>query len=144
MIKKPYLVDSNTFITPYKTYYPFDFAPSYWVFLHHHIEIGNIALSSKVYDEICMGTDELSTWIRCLSAHQIDHRTPDVLKCYGEVLSYIQAATSVNRNLLYNDKALKEWADNNRADAWLVATAKAKTSILVTFERPNSSLGTIL
>ena len=57
--KKIYLVDSDTFITPFKTYYPFDFAPSFWAFLGNNILNNNIAVLSKVYAEIANGTDEL-------------------------------------------------------------------------------------
>lgn len=52
-------------------------------------------------------------------------------------MTYIQASAE-----LYNSKALAEWSDNNRADAWLVAAAMAFKYTLVTFERPNNSLGT--
>ena len=69
----------------------------------------------------------------------VDHRTPVIIDKYQEVLTHIQ--TSIK---LYNSKALTEWSDNNRADAWLVAASIANGYNLVTFERPNSSLGTRL
>jgi hypothetical protein len=134
--RKVYLVDSNTFITPFKNYYPFDFAPSFWEFFGNNILNGNIAVLSKVYDEVSKGTDELSVWIKGLNFTKIDHRASDILSKYQVVLTHIQISTS-----LYNDKALAEWADNSRADAWLVAAAIANGYKIVTFERPNGSLG---
>jgi hypothetical protein len=124
MSQEVFLVDANTFITPYKTYYPFDFAPSFWEFLKGHIEGGDIAVMSKVYDEVIRGTDSLSDWMQGLSFTQVDHRTADVLAVYGQVMSHIQNGVSATGTNLYNDRALQEWADNNCADAWLVAVAK--------------------
>ena len=142
MSEEAFLVDSNTFITPYKTYYPFDFAPSFWAFLEKHISNGNIVVMSKIFDEVTKGTDDLSKWLQGMSFSQADHRTPDVLVVYSQVMTHIQNGKSAIGISLYNDKALSEWADSSRADAWLVAMAKAKGYTLVTFERPNSSLGT--
>jgi len=136
---KIYLVDSDTFITPFKTYYPFDFAPPFWEFFGNNILCGNIAVLSKVYAEVSKGTDDLSAWIKGLGLTVVDHRTPDIISKYQDVLTHIQTSTT-----LYNCKALAEWSDNNRADAWLVAASIAHGYSLVTFERPNSSLGTTL
>jgi len=135
--KTVYLADSNTFITPFKTYYPFDFAPSFWSFLGDNISKNNIAVLSKVYAEVAKGTDDLAKWITGLGLAVVDHRTPDILSKYQDVLTHIQMSST-----LYNDKALAEWSDNNCADAWLIAASMAKGYKLVTFEGPNSSLGT--
>jgi len=137
--KKIYLVDSNTLITPFKTYYPFDFAPSFWKFLGSNILNNNIAVLSKVYAEVAKGTDELAKWVTGLGLTVIDHRAPAIISKYQDVLTHIQTSTT-----LYNSKALTEWSDNNRADAWLVAASMANGYKLVTFERANSSLGTNL
>jgi hypothetical protein len=107
-----------------------------------HIKKGNIAVMSKVYDEVIKGTDDLCKWFKDIEFTRVDHRTPDVLRVYAQVMSYIQNSESPTGVRLYSDKALNEWADNSRADAWLVAVAKAKGYTLITFERPNSSLGT--
>jgi len=137
--KNIYLVDANTFITPFKTYYPFDLAPSFWTFFGNNIMNGTIAVLSKIYDEVAKGTDDLAEWIQKLDLKVIDHRTPDIISKYQDVLMHIQ--TSVN---LYTGKALAEWSDNNRADAWLVAASMANNYKIVTFERSNNSLGTSL
>ena len=85
------------------------------------------------------GTDELAKWITGLGLTTIDHRTPAIISSFQDVLTHIQTSTT-----LYNNKALVEWSDNNRADAWLVATSIVYSCKLVTFERPNGSLGTSL
>ena len=96
---KVYLVDSNTFITPFKTYYPFDFAPSFWSFLGNNIMNNNIAVLSKVYEEVAKGTDDLAKWITGLGLTVIDHRTPAIIGKYQDVLAHIQMNTT-----LYNSK----------------------------------------
>jgi hypothetical protein len=135
--RKPFLIDTNTFITPFKEYYPFDFAPSFWRFLGENILNGNISVLSKVYDEVAKGTDDLSKWISGLGLTVVDHNNSVIFSKYQEVLTYIQESRQ-----LYNDKALAEWADSNRADGWLVASAMAFDLEIVTFERPNGALGT--
>jgi len=132
-----YLMDSNTFIAPFRTYYPFDFAPSFWKFLASNILSGNIVVLKKVYDEVLKGSDDLSLWIKGLSMTSLDHRTPDITSKVQDILTHIQTSTN-----LYNNKALTEWSDKNRADAWLVAAAMVHDYKIVTFELPNSSLGT--
>jgi len=77
--RKVYLMDSNTFIAPFKMYYPFDFAPSFWDFLGSNISDGKIVVLKKVYDEVAKGTDDLSVWIEGLGLATIDHRTPEIL-----------------------------------------------------------------
>ncbi|MDR1532175.1 MAG: DUF4411 family protein [Clostridiales bacterium] len=92
-----------------------------------------------VLAEVSKCNDEFATWIVGVGLTHIDHRNLAIFSKYREVLTHIQTSTE-----LYNSKALAEWSDNNRADAWLVATAMAFGYKLVTFERPNNSLGTTL
>jgi hypothetical protein len=133
---KIFLVDTNVFITPFEAYYPFDFAPSFWTFLETNILNGNIKVLSKVYDEVTKGNDDLAQWIARLDFKQIDHREPKIQNSYGVVLAHIQTS----RNL-YTARALAEWSKDKCADGWLVATAMAYRYELITFERPNGSLG---
>ena len=139
--KKIFLLDTNIFITPFKTYYQFDFAPTFWDFLKTNIENGNIAVLSKVYDEILKGKDRLSNWITTVKFTKINHSDNDIVYEYSQVLSHIQNGKSKTGGKLYNDNALYGWSNNNIADAWLVATAKARNYVLTTLEKPNGSLG---
>ncbi|MDL2287634.1 DUF4411 family protein [Eubacteriales bacterium OttesenSCG-928-G02] len=132
-----YLVDANSFITPYKEYYQFDMAKSFWNFLEELIAKEVIVVARKVYDEVLKGTDDLSEWMKQFSLCCIDHRLPEVLENYKKVLGHIQEQTTY-----YTPKALAEWSDNSKADAWLVAIAMANGYTVITFERPNRSLGT--
>jgi len=132
-----YLLDTNIFITPYHYYYPFDIAKPFWNFLEESLISGTLVVAKKVYDEVLKGTDDLHNWMKSLSIDCIDHRPDGVLHSYRLVLNHIQTETTC-----YTGKALHEWADNNRADAWLVAIAITYGYTIVTLEIPNETLGT--
>jgi hypothetical protein len=142
MSREKFLVDTNTFITPYKTYYPFDIAPSFWDFLKEHIENDSVAVLRVVYNELLKGSDELSSWLRKLKFAKLDHLAEDIAEEWKNVQDHIKNGCSVTGSKLYNDRASFEWADAGRADAFLVAAAKARGFTLITFEAPNRSLGT--
>jgi len=100
-----FLADANTFITPHRTYYPFDLAPGFWRGLEARIIDGSIVVLDKVYDELCAGGDELSDWLSSISpCTQITHKNPDTISAYQNILDHIQASG------LYTQKALAEWS----------------------------------
>ncbi len=51
MVKEKFLLDTNTFITPYKSYYPFDLAPSFWKQLLPKLSSGNVSVLDIVQAE---------------------------------------------------------------------------------------------
>jgi predicted nucleic acid-binding protein len=135
MSNEIFLIDTNSFITPHLTYYPFDFAPGFWEQLEKNIEDGKVAILDIVKSEILQGEDSLKNWIDDLEICKfIDHREEDIINKYGEILQSIQS------NSCYKPAALMEWSKGNVADAWLIATAAAKGYTLITFEEPNKGL----
>lgn len=124
-----FLIDSSALMTPYKSYYPFDIAPSFWDQIKGNIESGNIAVLDVVKDEVEKGDDDLSKWIKELSISEfIDHRQTSILARYSDILSYIQTCG------FYKPHALTEWANANVADPWLIAAAIETGYTIVTFE----------
>jgi hypothetical protein len=135
MSKELFVVDSNIFITPYKKYYPFDLAPRYWEQLKCHIQDGSILLLDVVNNELLAGKDPLSDWITDMNpACVIVHNDQNILNKYRDVLQYIQTAT------YYKLSALNEWAREDVADAWLIATAAVKGYTLITLEVSKNDL----
>lgn len=135
MSKEIFLLDTNSFITPHLTYYPFDFAPGFWEQLERNIENGRIAVLDIVKAEILQGNDNLKEWMEELDIQEhIDHRDAGILAKYGAVLQSVQS------NPCYKTAALTEWSKGNVADAWLIAAAAAKGYTLITFEEPNKGL----
>lgn len=126
-----YLIDANSIITPYNTFYQFDFAPSFWEQLKNNF-YNNIYIIDKVKDEILKpnNKDYLSKFIDSISKENIikTKSQPDIINKYSEILNFIRD------NPLYSDIALKNWADTKVADAWLIATASVYNYTIITFE----------
>ena len=129
-----FAIDANSVITPYKRYYPFDLAPNFWKFMESKIADGTVVLIDKVYDELVAGGDELTDWLLGIEANLVNHKNPDVINKYGEILAYIQNCG------YYKSKALTEWADIRVADPWIIACANVFEYTVVTFEEPNGNL----
>lgn len=124
-----FLIDSSALITPFKSYYPFDIAPSFWAQIEDKIESGDIALLDIVKEEIEKGCDDLSIWCKGLSvARFIDRRQPNIIENYSRILTYIQTCG------FYTSHALAEWSNVNEADPWLIAAAMDTGFTIVTFE----------
>lgn len=135
MSNEIFLIDTNSFITPYLTYYPFDFAKNFWAQMAKCINNGDIAVLDMVKTEILQGNDNLKAWMKSLSiANYIDHKDQVILQNYSSILIHIQT------NTCYKTSALTEWAKANVADPWLIAAAKAKGYTIITFEEANKGL----
>ena len=133
-----FLVDANSLITPYKAFYPFDFAPGFWKQMKSHIQNGGIAILDKVEKEICFAKqnkDTLQEWFETLNiANYIDHREAAIVSLYASVLQHLQS------NPCYKPEALAEWSRDSVADAWLIAAAAVHGCTLITFETFNKGL----
>jgi hypothetical protein len=44
-----FIIDANVLIEPHRTYYSFDFAPEFWLFIESNIVAKRIILLDKVY-----------------------------------------------------------------------------------------------
>lgn len=130
MINEPrFLIDSNSLIAPYNTFYSFSIAPRFWESLGKYIEDGTIAILDLVEEEILKGDDQLSEWIKGLSkGAYIDRRDTEIVETWRKVLTFIQ------NDECYQEAALKEWSRNTVADPWLIAVANVKKIPIVTFE----------
>ena len=131
-----FLLDSNTLIEPSKKFYSFRIAPGFWTFLQNEIFDGNILVIDVVAKEISKGRDTLADWLDETNVVPLDRRSPDILTGYTKVLNY------VHQNSAYSDRALALWSDSSHADPWIVAFAIARGCTVITFEQPNTSLGT--
>ena len=130
MAKEKFLIDSNSIITPYNSYYSFDISIKFWEQLKAKINDGSIIILDLVKDEILKGEDDLSNWFNNLGISTcISHKEPNIISKYAEILQFIQ------QNSCYKESALKEWAQEHIADAWLIATASVYNYTLITFER---------
>ncbi|GHV90487.1 hypothetical protein AGMMS50268_09900 [Spirochaetia bacterium] len=133
-----FIIDSDSLIVPYRSFYTFSFAPNFWSFIENKLLSNKIMLLDMVYDEINVGNDELSNWLQNISALEpINHRDSDIIKNYGDVLNYIQDCG------YYKTEALNDWSNAKTADPWLIATAMVNHYTIITFERSNGSLNKV-
>ena len=132
-----YVLDTNSFINPYRDYYSFDFGMSFWDQLEIELRKSNIILLDVVRNEILKHSDdELSKWIKNIKSVDIKRVKKEsiIINYYGEVLNYIQTCGYYDMNALLN------WADPTIADAWIIAAAAAYEFDIVTFEIKASRL----
>lgn len=128
-MEEKFLLDANTFITPFKNYYSFDIASGFWSQLKLKLKLDSVYVLDLVKDEVMKGDDELSDWFGAiLEKNIIDRRNISIIEKYREVLIFLQDSP------LYSDKALRNWSDANIADPWLIAAASVLKYTLVSFE----------
>lgn len=133
--EKIFLVDSNSFVTPYRFYYAFDLIPAYWKAISKYIASGRIVVLDIVKTEIDKGKDDLSEWLAALeNLTIIPHVNEVTVKKYQDVIQYIQECG------LYRESALEIWAQKDVADPWLIASSVANDYVLVTEEKPSGGL----
>lgn len=130
-----FLIDSNSFITPYKQYYAFDLVPAYWNEISKHTNSGRLILLDMVKAEINKGADALSDWLNQQTGFVIcNHVLPAIINKYKDILQYIQTCG------LYKNQALQSWAQADIADPWIIAAAAENNYTIITAEVPSGGL----
>ena len=126
MVEEKFLIDSNSFMAPYRQYYAFDLIPTYWDELSKRTESGRLALLDMVKAEIDKGEDDLAEWVGKQTGFEIcNHVTPEIISKYQDVLQYVQSCG------LYKEQALQAWAPGHIADPWLIAAAAVNDYTIV-------------
>lgn len=123
-----FLIDSNSFISPYRQFYACDIVPSYWEELPKHIEKKEIVLLDMVQSELAKGDDKLPGWLSNQNFEICNHVTKEVVDNYCTVMGYVRNCG------YYNTKGVNSWAQSDVADPWLVVAAMAYKYTVVTFE----------
>lgn len=123
-----YILDTNIFIQPHKDW-PADIWCSYWRQFARILGSGDIVSIKHVWDEISQGKDDLEVWVKTHVS-------------LGFFLEY-------DASIMQQHALLQKWAESqhykesacikfaNIADSYLIATAKAKGLVVVTFEKSN-------
>ncbi|MGD9897198.1 MAG: DUF4411 family protein [Candidatus Methylacidiphilaceae bacterium] len=121
-----YLLDANIFIEAARRYYAFDIAPCYWVALVERASENRLASVAAVKEDIDRGKDELKDWIKHSFQRWILPADEETIKAYARLMQW----STSHRD--YTASAKDEFA--RVSDAWLIAHAMAKGSIVVTNE----------
>lgn len=129
------MLDANVFIQAARGYYAFDLAPAFWQALVDHASNGRLLSIDRVKDEIELGKDKLADWVAsAFGTWFASTNEADVLGAYAVAMRWAQAEVQ------YSEAAKAEFADTKNADAWLIAYAQAKGSVIVTLEQPDPNV----
>ncbi len=121
MKDKVYLLDTNIFIEPYRTFYSFDYGTAFWDFLKYQAKNGQIFSIDKVHTELSRIEDQLFNWVeRNLKPLGFFRSTKDinVLKNYKKIIQWAEGKRGT-----FKDEAIEEFKEEDNADPWLVAYA---------------------
>jgi hypothetical protein len=126
-----YALDANVFIEAARRYYAFEICPGFWESLIHHHAQGRIFSIDRVKEEMADKGDELATWVadQLLDACFESSDTEEIALAYAQLVAW------VNGQGQFSAAAKAEFAA--KADAWLIAYAKATGKVLVTHEALN-------
>ena len=120
MPRTKYVIDSCSLIKPHKTIYRMNVVPSFWNTMRERILSGEIIICEKVYDEICLNRDALSSWLKSIvdGTTLVAHVDSDILNNVSIIVN------NVNSHIPpYKVSAISTF--NGCADPFVVATAKA-------------------
>lgn len=121
-----YLLDSNIFIQSRKQL-PMDVWVTFWQRMAELAQNGDVVSCSKVKDEI--ENDDVNDWVKANAPKGFFlPMDAEIMVAYAEVQNWANSQ-------LFTDSAKAEFA--TVADAYLIATAKAKGLTVVTYEKSN-------
>ncbi|MEM4218209.1 MAG: DUF4411 family protein [Candidatus Methanomethylicaceae archaeon] len=125
-----YVLDTSVFTQAARSYYHFAIAPGFWKALVQKARAGTLLSIDRVKAEIDKGQDDLKKWVNSHFHYFQSTNDQTIVAAYRQV---IQWATAQNQ---YTPAAKTHFADNDNADAWVVAYARAKNCVVVTQEAP--------
>lgn len=119
-----YLLDTNVLIEGNNRWCRRDVFPSVWDYL---ADQNNVYMLKQVFDELRY-PDDLVTWVRTTYESRLVKADMDILNEYNLILDWISDCKR------WHDSAVREWNKHEKADPWLIATAKSRSQTIVTFD----------
>lgn len=133
MSKLMYVLDTSIFITAANGCFSFDFGEKFWSFLLKNAQDGILCSIDKVLAEIEQGEDYLKDWVtENLRGYFYPTNDDEILKHFAEISGYVSSLSSH-----YKQEAIDDFLQEDNADPWVIAFAKAKRLTVVTQEKPN-------
>ena len=130
-----YIVDSSALITPFRQYYPFDLAGSFWNQMEKALKCEEVILLDVVVSELTRLEDDLSDWLKSINDLRVTSvKTQEIIQRYSEVLNYLQESGR------YQEAALRSWANMQVADPWLIAAAIETNAVIITDEKSSGPI----
>lgn len=130
MNEKCFLLDTNCFITPCNTFYPFSFAPAYWDVILQEQEKGRICTIEEVREEIFRKEDQIKSWMESNVFSKDFFRSMDecAMKKFSEIINWVYSHPVFSN-------AEKEKFSSQKTDGFLVSYAGSRNIVLVTLEK---------
>lgn len=131
---KIYIIDANIFMQAARSYYSFDIAQRFWDSLVDYANDGKLISVDKVFQEIKAGRedDPLLLWSKDYFIEYFDTtQIAPIVQAYADLICWAG-------NSDYSQAAKDEFMEDDNADAWIIAYAKANNGIVVTFEKTSS------
>lgn len=130
-LDRPFLVDSDVFITAKNLYYSFDICPGFWRSVVHHHRQGFVFSIDRVRGELLEGDseDDVVCWVSDAVPDEffLGSDVRPVIRAYRDIMIWAQ------RHPRYSDQAKDKLARG--ADAWLVAYGRVHGFTVVTNEQ---------
>ena len=127
-MKRRYLIDTSSILTPYKTYYNPSIAPKFWeIFSDFIINSRKIFTIEKVIKEINKyhENDSICKWVNeNFNRNNLviyEQKEPKIIQYYSILMEWAERETQRGR---FKSVARDEFAKDNNADPWIIATAK--------------------
>jgi len=138
-----FVVDTNFFIQSHRERYPLDVATSFWDKVKILAGSQKIISIDKVKNEIWRKEDKIKQWCEqnLPEGFFFTTKSKEILSQYKKVIKW-----AISMNHQYTQKAIDEFLEYERADAWLISFAlaqkkenetslfKQKNFIIVTYE----------
>lgn len=116
-------------------HYPLDVAHSFWAKMAQLAASGRIASIGKVRSEVSHYQGDLYTWMQAQIPAHFFEPTTGCMAEYARTIQWAESKMSADgQQKHYLQQARADFADNERADAWLVAHAMHEGLTLVTYE----------
>ena len=133
MITK-YLLDASVLIEASKRYYAHDLVSTFWDSLADQSQAGIISSIDKVKAEIHNRNTFLIDWANNEFRRWDSTANENTGRMYRKLITWSRLQQQ------YNEKAKDEFADDGKADAWLVAHASVSQRVVVTEEVFNQDI----
>lgn len=128
-----HLLDSNTLIEAKNRYYGMSICPGYWSWLIHQHQALEIASIVQVRDELSIGNDELTQWVK--ENAEIFDEASDA----NTQAAFASIASKMAEQIpLMKPGALEDFLAG--ADPWLIAKAMSTGAVVVTHEAYNPQI----
>lgn len=128
-----FLIDSNVFIEAKNFAYNFNYCKIFWDFLLSLHNNGLIFSINAVKKEICVKNDPLCQWVKKELTSTFFENENNSMENYAKIINW-------SMTLDITPKAIKDFASQEKADAFLIAHAMTHGFTIITHEKRSGGL----